>query len=91
MWDFPDDPHIQNLVLALDARGKVVAAVCHGPAALVNVRPDNGEFMVAREEGRINHNLIAMPAIVAAMRWDLVKAFELVRIVAATRRARDTA
>jgi putative intracellular protease/amidase len=31
-------------------RGGVVAAVCHGPAALVNVRLSNGEYLVAGKE-----------------------------------------
>ncbi|MGH3829601.1 MAG: type 1 glutamine amidotransferase domain-containing protein [Pseudonocardiaceae bacterium] len=46
MWDFPNDPD-----LALDARaiyeaGGVVAAVCHGPAALVGVTLSDGRPLV---------------------------------------------
>lgn len=48
------------------------------------------EFLITTEEGRINRNLIAVHAILAAMRWDLVKAYELVRIVAAIKHAQDS-
>jgi putative intracellular protease/amidase len=38
MWDFPDDPAVCALARSIYRRGGVVAAVCHGPSALVNVR-----------------------------------------------------
>ena len=38
MLDLATDPTSQALVAELWAQGKVVAAVCHGPAALVNVK-----------------------------------------------------
>lgn len=37
MWDLPDDPQVQTAIRTLFQNGKVVAAVCHGPAAFVNV------------------------------------------------------
>ena len=37
MYDFPDNPHIQSIVSDYYQSGKVIGAVCHGPAALVNV------------------------------------------------------
>ena len=37
MFDFPDNKYIQNLIRELYQAGGVVGAVCHGPAALVNV------------------------------------------------------
>lgn len=46
MWDFPDDPHIQRLTREIYETGGVVAAVCHGPAALVNVRLADGSYLV---------------------------------------------
>ena len=42
MFDFPDNKAIQILVRNYYQSGKVVGAVCHGPAALVNVTLDNG-------------------------------------------------
>ncbi|MBM4106022.1 MAG: type 1 glutamine amidotransferase domain-containing protein [Phycisphaerae bacterium] len=50
MWDFPDDPGVQALIRAVYERGGVVAAVCHGPAALVNARLSSGELLVAGKE-----------------------------------------
>lgn len=46
MWDFPDDKGLQELTVAIYEQGGVVAAVCHGPAALVNVKLSNGEYLV---------------------------------------------
>lgn len=46
MWDFPDNPHIQRIAADIHARGGVVAAICHGPAALVNVRDAEGLYLV---------------------------------------------
>lgn len=42
MFDFPNNPNIQSMVREYYQSGKVVGAVCHGPAALVNVSLDNG-------------------------------------------------
>lgn len=42
MFDFPQDPHVASLVAEYFETGKVVAAVCHGPAAFVNARLSNG-------------------------------------------------
>ena len=46
MYDFPDNLHIQALVKDYYQSGKVVGAVCHGPAALVNVTLDNGDYLI---------------------------------------------
>src|SRR5574337_780722 len=34
MWDFPNDKELHQLIAAIYENGGVVAAVCHGPAAL---------------------------------------------------------
>ncbi len=47
MWDLPGDPASVALVEAFARAGKPVAAVCHGPAALVNARGPGGEYLVA--------------------------------------------
>ena len=46
MWDFPDSPAVQRVTRQIWEAGGVVAAVCHGPAALVNVRLSNGRPLV---------------------------------------------
>jgi putative intracellular protease/amidase len=46
MYDFPDNPHIQSIVRDYYESGKVVGAVCHGPAALVNVTLTSGDYLL---------------------------------------------
>ncbi len=46
MWDLPDHEPLQQLLAGVYENGGVVAAVCHGPAALVNVRLSNGDYLV---------------------------------------------
>lgn len=47
MWDLAQDATLGALLARAYERGGVVAAVCHGPAALVNVRLSNGQYLVA--------------------------------------------
>lgn len=46
MWDLPDNPHLQEAARYIYERGGVVAAICHGPAGLLNVRLSNGKYLV---------------------------------------------
>lgn len=46
MWDFADDPALADIAARIYQQGGVVAAVCHGPAGLVNIRLDNGRYLV---------------------------------------------
>lgn len=46
MWDFPDDAGLQKLASEIYVRGGAVAAVCHGPAGLVNVKVEGGRYLV---------------------------------------------
>jgi putative intracellular protease/amidase len=47
VWDLPDDKDLTVLLRDCYEGGSVVAAVCHGPAALLNVTLSNGENLVA--------------------------------------------
>jgi putative intracellular protease/amidase len=47
MWDFPADPDVARVGREVYERGGVVAAVCHGPAALVNLTLSDGTYLVA--------------------------------------------
>ncbi len=49
MWDFPDDTRLATLARDVYEAGGVVAAVCHGPAGLVDVTLSDGTHLV---EGR---------------------------------------
>jgi putative intracellular protease/amidase len=42
MFDFPDHKSIQKAVKIYHEQGKIIGAVCHGPAALVNVKLTDG-------------------------------------------------
>jgi len=46
MWDFPDDYHAHELVTSIYESGGIVAAVCHGPSALVNVKLSDGKYLI---------------------------------------------
>ncbi|WP_049621955.1 type 1 glutamine amidotransferase domain-containing protein [Frateuria defendens] len=47
MWDFPTSPDVQRVTRAVYEAGGLVGAVCHGPAALVNVTLGDGSYLVA--------------------------------------------
>lgn len=46
MWDFRGNEDVQKLIKELYENDGAVAAVCHGPAALVDVKLSNGEPLV---------------------------------------------
>jgi putative intracellular protease/amidase len=50
MFDLPEDGALQSLLANVYEEGGVVSAVCHGPAALVNVKLDDGRYLVAGRE-----------------------------------------
>lgn len=50
MWDFPDDPAVKALIAEMYEQNKPIAAVCHGPAALVNVKLSNGHYLVKNKK-----------------------------------------
>ena len=50
MWDLPNDPQVQQITRIVYEQGGIVAAVCHGPAGLINVRLSNGEYLVSGKE-----------------------------------------
>lgn len=47
MWDLPGSARLAALLSGAWAGGKVVAAVCHGPAGLVNVKDADGRPLLA--------------------------------------------
>ncbi|MFI5736383.1 type 1 glutamine amidotransferase domain-containing protein [Kribbella sp. NPDC051587] len=46
MWDFPQADDLLKLAADIYERGGVVAAVCHGPSALVNLKLSDGTYLV---------------------------------------------
>mgnify|MGYP001820610279 CR=1 FL=1 len=47
MFDLPVDTELQVFIADLYEAGGVVSAICHGPAALVDVRLSSGEYLLA--------------------------------------------
>ena len=47
MWDFRDSQDVQRIIRDVYESNGVVAAVCHGPAALVDATLSNGDYLVA--------------------------------------------
>lgn len=47
MWDFPPSTALAALAAEIYENGGVVAAVCHGPAALVNLTLSDGTHLVS--------------------------------------------
>jgi putative intracellular protease/amidase len=47
MWDLPDHADLAALLEEYDFEGKIIAAVCHGPAGFVGARQSDGRALVA--------------------------------------------
>lgn len=61
-FDFPKSEPLAKLTARLFEAGKVVSAVCHGPAGLLEVKLSNGDYLIAgkkvtgfswNEEGKV--------------------------------------
>ncbi|WP_376945214.1 type 1 glutamine amidotransferase domain-containing protein [Azorhizophilus paspali] len=50
MWDFPDNTELAAIAAHIYERGGVVAAVCHGPAGLVNLKLSDGRYLVTGKD-----------------------------------------
>lgn len=50
MWDFPQSEDVQDVVRSGYEGGAVIASVCHGPAALVDVMMSDGSFFLAGKQ-----------------------------------------
>jgi putative intracellular protease/amidase len=46
MWDFPDNEDVKKLAADMYEKGGIVGSVCHGAAALINVKLSTGEFLI---------------------------------------------
>lgn len=50
MWDFPGCAALARAAVQIYEAGGVVAAVCHGPSALINMQRADGSYLVAGHE-----------------------------------------
>ncbi|KLV03576.1 thiamine biosynthesis protein ThiJ [Photobacterium aquae] len=49
MWDFPDNEPLQRAAITIYQQNGIIAAICHGPAALVNLKYANGDHLIANK------------------------------------------
>jgi putative intracellular protease/amidase len=47
MWDFPESAPLKKITAGIYENNGAVGAVCHGPAALVNVKLADGKLLIA--------------------------------------------
>lgn len=75
MWDFPDNKRLQQIAADIYENGGFVAAVCHGPAGLVNIRLSNGSYLISgkhldsftNEEEQLNGTATVVPFMLQTM------------------------
>lgn len=46
MWDLADNTELASIASKIYENGGIVAGVCHGPAGLVNIKLNNGQYLV---------------------------------------------
>mgnify|MGYP006423206909 CR=1 FL=1 len=46
MWDFPDNAELGRLLGAAHGQGRILGAVCHGPAGLIAARRADGSSLI---------------------------------------------
>jgi putative intracellular protease/amidase len=77
MVDLVNDQDLQRLLAAFDREGKMIAAVCHGPAALLNVRNAAGEPLVKGRKvtgfTNVEERLVMLHSVVPFLLEDALK------------------
>jgi putative intracellular protease/amidase len=56
MWDFPDSEPLKKVTVSIYENKGAVAAVCHGPAALINVKLSDGSLLIAGKKTAVFTN-----------------------------------
>ncbi len=78
MWDLPDNDESIALIEAFVRAGKPVAAVCHAPVALVNVRAPDGEYLIKHKRvtgfSNTEEEAVGLTAVVPFLLEDRLKA-----------------
>ncbi|WP_338769935.1 type 1 glutamine amidotransferase domain-containing protein [Bernardetia sp. ABR2-2B] len=46
VWDFPENKELQNIAATIYESGGIVSSICHGAAALVNLKLSNGSYLI---------------------------------------------
>lgn len=50
MWDLPHNNELQRILAEAYTQGRILAAVCHGPAALVGLKDVSGQALVKNKK-----------------------------------------
>lgn len=50
MWDFPDNERLAQIASQIYEAGGFVAAVCHGPAGLLNIKLSDGSYLITGKQ-----------------------------------------
>ena len=46
MWDFPNNQYVNQITKEIYEQNGIVSAICHGPAALVDVKLSDGRYLI---------------------------------------------
>lgn len=49
MWDFPNNLELQNITNQIYQQGGYVTSVCHGIAGLLNVKNNDGDYLISEK------------------------------------------
>ncbi|MFD2305109.1 type 1 glutamine amidotransferase domain-containing protein [Enterococcus termitis] len=49
MWDFPDNKELQLIAKEIYTHDGYLVSVCHGIAGLLNIKDDNGNYLIANK------------------------------------------
>jgi putative intracellular protease/amidase len=47
MWDFPNNEYVNRVAATIYENNGIVAAICHGPAALIDITLSNGDYLIS--------------------------------------------
>ena len=57
MFDFPENNRLSELIARFYDNDRVVSAVCHGPSGLLNVKLQNGEYLLNNKNVKQNNQI----------------------------------
>lgn len=46
IWDFPNNEALQNIAMSIYNNGGIVSSVCHGAAGILNLKTEDGHYLV---------------------------------------------
>lgn len=50
MWDFPDNTELQTIARSIYDNAGYITSVCHGIAGLLNIKDDQGDYLIANKQ-----------------------------------------